>query len=404
MFASNQIGAFAAVATAAVIGFSAPAMAQTIKVGALMPLTGPLAQYGESSVNGVNLAAIHINAQGGLLGGRTMEIVIGDTQTDPQAGVAAAQQLVRIQGVVGLIGALASSVSIPVATSVSAVDGVVQITGASTSPAITMLADNDFLFRTTPHDLVQGQVLGALLRERGYERLSILYVNDDYGKGLADAIHETFDALGGVIARQIPYEPGQASYRGELQAAAAGNPEALIHVAFPGDGTPQIRQALEEGFFDKFIFTDGMKSTEMIETIGASFLNGAIGTAPESIATASSAAFREGYEAEFGEVPPLPFIDNAYDATFLLALAIQKADSTDRTAIRDALRSVAGGGGTPIMPGEWSKAVAEIAAGREIDYQGAAGSQDFDEHGDVPGTIGVWTIENGEIKTLEIRG
>jgi branched-chain amino acid transport system substrate-binding protein len=404
MFVRNQFGALAAVATAAVIGFSAPAIAQDIKVGALMPLTGPLAQYGESSVNGVNLAAIHINAQGGLLGGRSMEIVIGDTQTDPQSGVAAAQQLVRVQGVVGLIGALASSVSIPVATSVSAVDGVVQITGASTSPVITGLADNDFLFRTTPHDLVQGQVLGALLRERGYERLAILFVNDDYGKGLADAIQDTFESLGGVITAQIPYEPSQASYRGELQAASGNGAEALIHVAFPGDGIPQIRQALEEGFFDEFIFTDGMKSVEMIENIGAQFLNGAIGTAPESIATASADAFRNGYEAEFGEVPPLPFIDNAYDATFLLALAIQKAGSTDRTAIRDALRSVAGGGGTPILPGEWEKAVAEIAAGREIDYQGAAGSQDFDENGDVPGTIGVWTIEDGEIKTLEIRG
>ena len=176
-----------------------------------------------------NAVAIHINAQGGLLGGRTLEIVVGDTQTDPQTGVEVAQQLVRVQGVAGLIGALASNVSISVATSVSAVEGVVQITGASTSPMITNLADNDFLFRTTPHTVIQGQVLGALLRERGYERLAILYVDDDYGTGLANAIQETFGLLGGVITAQIAFEPSRPSYRDVVQVARVAGRDRRGH-------------------------------------------------------------------------------------------------------------------------------------------------------------------------------
>ena len=140
--------------------------------------------------------------------------------------------------------------------------------------------------------------------------------------------------------------------------------------------------------FKKFIFTDSMKSVELIDTIGAGNY-GVFGTAVETIATASEDLFRDAYEIEFGDVPLLPFTGNAYDATFLMALAIQKAGSTDRTAIRDALRSVAGGGGLPIMPGEWTKAVAALSAGQHINYQGAAGSQDFDANGDVPGTIGL---------------
>ena len=131
-----------------------------------------------------------------------------------------------------------------------------------------------------------------------------------------------------------------------------------------------------KAIFKKFIFTDSMKSVELIDTIGAGNY-GVFGTAVETIATASEDLFRDAYEIEFGDVPLLPFTGNAYDATFLMALAIQKAGSTDRTAIRDALRSVAGGGGLPIMAGEWTKAVAALSAGQHINYQGAAGSQDF---------------------------
>ena len=187
------------------------------------------------------------------------------------------------------------------------------------------------------------------------------------------------------------------------QAAAGNGVEALVHIAFPGNGIPQLRLALEEGFFKKFIFTDSMKSVELIDTIGAGNY-GVFGTAVETIATASEDLFRDAYEIEFGDVPLLPFAGNAYDATFLMALAIQKAGSTDRTAIRDALCSVAGGGGLPILPGEWTKAVAALSAGQHINYQGAAGSQDFDANGDVPGTIGVWTITDGDFQTLEFRG
>jgi ABC-type branched-subunit amino acid transport system substrate-binding protein len=403
---ARRAGMRAAVAAAglAALTVALPASAQEVRIGALMPLTGGLAQYGASSVNGVNLAATHVNAMGGILGGQTLRIVTGDTQTNPQAGVAAAQQLVRVQGVVGLIGALASGVTIPVATSVSAVDGVLQISGASTAPGITTLADNDFLFRTTPSDKYQGLVLGGVARENGFSRLAILYVNNDYGIGLAEAFRSSFEAQGGTITAYVPFEEGQASYRGELQAAARGDAEALVHIAYPGDGIPQIRQALEEGFFTRFVFTDGMKSTEMIETIGAQFLNGSIGTAPEALETDASVLFRAAYEVAHGEVPPLPFIAEAYDATFLMALAIQAAGSTDRTAVRDALRGVASAPGVLIMPGEWDKAVTALAAGQDIDYVGAAGSQDFDAAGDVPGTIGVWTILDGEITTLEIRG
>jgi hypothetical protein len=112
--------------------------------------------------------------------------------------------------------------------------------------------------------------------------------------------------------------------------------------------------------------------------------------------------FEAAYEASYGKKPPLPFIDTAYDATYLLALAIEKAGSTDGAKVRDALRPIANPPGEPILPGEWAKAKRLIAEGKDIDYVGASGSQNFDAAGDVPGTFGVWTVKGGEITTLKI--
>ncbi len=378
-----------------------PAKAQEVKIGALMPMTGALGEYGESSLNGIKLAAEQINQAGGVLGG-TLAVVVGDTQTNPQAGVLAAKQLVALSNVAGFVGALSSGVTIPIAESVSSPEGIPQVSSASTAPTITDLDDKDFLFRTTPHDALQGIVLGDVVKEKGYGTVAIVYVNNDYGKGLADAFAARFQALGGTISESLGYEEKQASYRGELARAAKGGPEALVLIGYPGDGIPILKQALEGGYFDKFVFTDGMKSVDMTKAIPSPYLDGSIGTAPQSVESDAGTRFSEAYEAKHGGLPPLPFIDTAYDAAFLLALAVEKAGSTDGVKVRDALRRVANPPGAEILPGEWAKAKDLIAQGRDIDYVGASGSQNFDAAGDVPGTFGVWTVEGGAIKTLRI--
>jgi hypothetical protein len=108
------------------------------------------------------------------------------------------------------------------------------------------------------------------------------------------------------------------------------------------------------------------------------------------------------YEERYGELPPQPFIDTAYDATMLMALAIEKAGSTEGEAIRDALHEVSNPPGETILPGEFAKAKELLADGQEVNYEGAAGSQDFDEAGDVPGTYSHWAIKDGQIVEVEL--
>lgn len=394
--AINRWMTAASVAAATAVAFAAPAFAQDLKIGALMPMTGDLSAYGEADLSGIQLAADEINKAGGKI-----DVVVADTQTNPQAGVDAAQKLVNVEGVNAIVGALSSGVTIPVATSVTSREGVVQISGASTSPTITNLNDNDFLFRTVPSDAFQGIALAKLVKEKGVDNVSIIYVNNAYGEGLAKAFEKSFTGdQGGTVSESIPFEQGQSSYRGELQRADTDDAKALLLIAYPENGIVILRQALEGGHFDKFIFTDGMKAPEVVEQIGADYVNGSYGTVPQSPESEGLKTFQKAYEAKFGKVPPLPYIDTAYDATMLISLAAVKAGSNDRTAIRDALREVASPPGEKVGPGDYAKAVELLKAGKDINYEGAAGSQDFDKNGDVPGTIGEWAFEKGEIVDL----
>lgn len=381
-----------------------PAMAQQtgLKIGALMSLTGPLQAYGESCLNGARLAADEINAAGGVLGGK-LSLAVGDTQTSPQPGVDAAQKLVSVEGVSGMVGALSSGVTIPVASTVSGRAGIPQISPASTSPVITNLNDNDFLFRTVPSDAFQGVAMAQIAQEKGAKTVGVVYVNNDYGQGLAEAFSDAFEKAGGKVAASVAYEEKQASYRGELQRAAQGRPDTLVLIAYPGDGIPILRQSLEGGFFTKFLFSDGMKAPEIISAIGAKYLDGSAGTAPEALPDfPASKTFAQAYRAKFGELPPKPYIDASYDAVYLIALAAEKAKSSSGKAIRDALRDVANAPGEKVGPGDWAKAKQLIASGKDVDYVGAAGDHSFDKQGDVRGTFSHWEIKNGEIVTVKV--
>lgn len=398
MTSHNKRLALAGLATAALFGATA-AQAEGLKLGALLPLTGGLQAYGETSLNGIKLAVDQINAAGGVNGGK-VEMIVGDDQTNPQAGVAAAQKMVSVDKINAMVGALSSGVTIPVAQTVTSKAGVPQVSGASTAPAITTLEDNDLLFRTVPTDAVQGVGLAELAVAAGIKDVAVVYLNNDYGKGLAEAFTASFEAKGGKVTASVGFEEKQASYRGELQKAAAGGSKHLVQIAYPEDGIPMLKQSLEGGYFTKFIFTDGMKAQEMVDNIGAENLEGAFGTTPESAGQAAS-AYKAAFEAKFGPTEK-PYSDTAYDATMILALAATKAGSNDPKAIHAAMRDVANAPGEAVLPGEFAKGVALLKAGKDIDYVGASGPVDFDKAGDVSGTFAHWVIKGGKFETVKI--
>jgi branched-chain amino acid transport system substrate-binding protein len=152
-----------------------------------------------------------------------------------------------------------------------------------------------------------------------------------------------------------------------------------------------LRQSLENGFFSKFIGGDGMIAQEVIDEIGADNLGDAVFT--KGTADESSSHFKTF--AGLFDRPSDPYTAQAWDAVMIAALALESAGSATRDLIGH-VRSVANAPGVEVGPGDWAKAKALLAAGKEINYQGIAGANEFDANGDVAGIYGKSVVKDGK--------
>lgn len=375
-----------------------------ITIGGLLPLSGDLAVYGQTVQKGIQLAVDQINEAGGPLGMK-LKVVFRDTQTDPTALRDSAEKLVNVDKVPAVVGPMIRS---DVATPVAAPNHVVLISPSNTPTWVTTLDDDDYTFRTTASDAIQGKVLGKLTWERGYKTAAILYINDPYGGGLAESTKDWFEKSGGKVLGMAAYDPGSVAYKMQLKELAKGDPDVLVLIGYPESGIVIIRQALSDGLFDQFLFPDGMQSEQIIDSIGGDFLEGMYGTGPGAADTQSYKNYLESYEDRYNEKPATAYTENAYDGVVVIALAIEAAGmdafkADPGKAVRDNLRKVANPPGEKISASVegFNKAFELIRQGKDIDYEGAAGSIDFDEYGDTVTPILVWKIENNTIVPVE---
>jgi branched-chain amino acid transport system substrate-binding protein len=232
-------------------------------------------------------------------------------------------------------------------------------------------------------------------------------VNNPYGQGLAEMFKMSFEKNGGKVLVMVPHDERAAeSYTAELRKALAGNPDALAAYSYPEHAKVYLKEAIEFFNYRTFFFCDGTKSQDIIQALGAENVEGMSGTAPGTLGGKPLELFNAAYEKEFGELPPLPFITNAYDAMAVIGLAayvaIQKGLDPNAANIRDNLREVANMPGEIIMPGEFAKAFDLLNKGKKINYEGAAGSVDFDKVGDVITPIEIWKYTKGTIETVEM--
>jgi branched-chain amino acid transport system substrate-binding protein len=390
----NLKNTLALAVAASTLAVAAPAVAQDTgaTIGFIGGFTGPIESLTPPIFAGAELVVQQVNEQGGILGG-DLELISADGACDATAAAAAADRVINTDNVTGVVGALCTGETIGAFNGSGLSGNVVFISPASSAPALTTLEDNDLVYRTTPSDALQGVKLADLLLAKGVEDIAITYVNNDYGKGFADALVAAYEAGGGTVAANVAHEEGKADYRAELGNLVAS--QNLVILAYANaSGNTILRQAVESGNFTTYVGGDGMVGDDLLTGIDAAAVEGMIATragapAGDATTTYTDLATAAGIEANATYAP------QAYDAAFLLALAIQKNGSTSRDGLSEALREVASAPGEKIMPGEWSKAVELIAAGTDIDYEGAGGALDFDEAGDVDGIIVELAVENG---------
>ena len=371
-----------------------------LKIGLLLDFTGS-PEASADRKRAFDLAIRHINDGGGVLG-MPVDIAVADATRDPSAAVEAARHLVEVEGVHAIVGPNASAAALPVARSVSAVLDVPTISPSATSPQLTGVEDDGYFFRTALSDAAQGPFLARVTRELGFDNVGLIYRDDAYGKGLADAFQESWDGT----LRVVSVDTSQTSFTSELERSASAGAQALVVIAFEGQALSMVREALDEGIFSRFVFGDASKRISLVREIGGERLGGMYGTAgasaPDNPATAG---WEAAFIGEYGELPVLAYVKETYDATVAIALAAQAAESVDGAAIRDRLREVAGPPGRVVTgtPAGVADGLSLLAEEQEIDYDGAASTLEWDENGDLSrGYIGTWRFtSDGRIEELD---
>jgi len=391
-------------ATAACVGLGgAAASAQdAAKIGIILGFSGPLESITPGMAASAEAALKEASDSGKLPGGLTLAPVRADsTCIDAAAATTGATNLVTNEGVAAIIGADCSGVTTAIANNVAIPNGVVMMSPSATSPALSTIADDGYFFRTAPSDARQGEILAAIVKEKGIDDVAITYTNNDYGKGFADAFAAAFTAAGGTVAISAAHEDGKADYSAEVAALQASGAPALIVLGYVDQGGVGITQAsLDTGAFEQFFFGDGMYGQSLIDKIGDEINGKVVGTLPgvEGEAADKFAALAKAA----GMDPTGTYVPESYDAGALIALAIAAAGGPDRTGIRDKLTDVANAPGEPIFAGELAKGIELAAAGTDIDYQGATGVE-LVGSGEAAGSYRIYEVKDNAAVTLGYR-
>lgn len=380
-------------------GASADSHANEVKLGILIGFTGPIESLTPPMAAAAELAMTEATESGKLLGGATVTPERADTGCiDNGLSTSNGERLIA-EGINGLIGGDCSGVTGAILQNVAIPNGMVMISPSATSPGLSTVEDNDLFFRTAPSDAREGQVMAEILQERGISSIALTYTNNDYGKGLADAIQTNFEAIGGEVTIVAAHEDGKADYSSEIGALASAGGDILVVAGYLDQGgLGIINAALDTGAFDTFGLPGGMIGDSLPANVGPA-LDGSFGqiagSGGEGIEALSNLA-GDAFDATS------PYSPESYDAAALFMLAMQAAGSTDPAEYGKHILDVANAPGEKIYPGQLGKAFDILAEGGDIDYVGGS-AVELIGPGESAGTYRVIEVQNGENVTVSFK-
>lgn len=308
-----------------------------IIVGMYGSLTGDGASFGQSSVEGAQLAVEEINNAGGLLGGRKIRLLVEDDQSKPEDASSAVTKLITQDKVVAVLGEVASRRSLA-AGPVCQKYQIPMISPASTNERVTEIGD--YIFRVCFIDPFQGEVLAKFAyNDLKVRRVAVLKdIQQDYSVGLTDSIVKNFTSLGGQVLDPVSYSSGDADFKAILTQVRAQKPDAVFVTGYYPEAAIIVRQARELGLKIPILGGDGWVGDSLKN--GREALNNCYisdhysGDNPDPVVQ----TFVKSYQAKFNRAPD-SIAALGYDAAKVLADAITRANSTEGPKIREALAS-----------------------------------------------------------------
>lgn len=331
-----------------------PKAPEKLKIGFAGPLTGPCAQDGESMKKGAALAVELVNKAGGI-DGKQVEIVFEDDKSDPKEAASVANKYASDKDLLAVIGHYNSSCTLAGAPIYNKA-GIVEISGGSSSPAVTQAGP--YTFRTITTDAFQGQYLiNWAAKDEGFKKIAIVFENTDYGRGLVDIIKAEAPKLGADIVAEEAYILGQTKdFSSIVTKIKNAKPDAIIIGGLYNETALLAKQAARSGLKVPIMGVDGIYSDALIE-LGGDAVNGVMltGFFHKSSSSKETQDFIAAYTAKYNEDPGT-YAAYTYDAANIVLQAM-KNGAKDRKSVMDYLTTLK-------------------------DFKGATGITSFDENGD----------------------
>jgi branched-chain amino acid transport system substrate-binding protein len=307
-----------------------------IKIGFFGDLSGLTFNFGQSAKNGMLMAVDQINLAGGI-NGRPIDVVMEDDRGSPERAAELAGKLINQDQVISILAAGTSGNSRAAAPKAEAAH-IPMISPSSTDPAVTQVGT--YIFRACFVDAFQGEVMARFATQTlGAKKAAILYdFNSPYGRGLTDFFEFSFAKLGGRIVAKPSYTQGDVDFKGQLSTIQGSEPDVIYIPGYYNDVATIAKQARTMGLKQPLLGGDGWDAPELWQLAGDA-LNISYITTHYSVDDPSPViqSFVEEYKRRFGNLVPDAHAALGYDATRLLANAIERAGSTDGTKIRNAL-------------------------------------------------------------------
>ena len=337
---------------AALLGFSAQAMAQTIPVAVAGPMTGSESAFGRQLSNGAEQAVADINASGGVLG-KKLALQTGDDACDPKQARSIAEKIAN-NGSVFVAGHYCSSSSIP-ASEVYADGNVLQISPGSTNPLLTERKLWN-VFRVCGRDDQQGSAAAAYLLKH-YKGKNIAILNDKttYGKGLADETKKSLNA-GGVQEKMFEsYNKGDKDFNSIVSRLKRDNIDLVYIGGYHQQAGLILRQMRDQGLKAVMMSGESMKDKEFASITGPQAAGTLFTFGPDPRNKSTAKAIVEEFKKK--GIDPEGYTLYTYAAMQVWTEAVKKAGTTDPEKVMKVIKA-----------GEWDTVLGKLA---------------FDEKGDI---------------------
>jgi branched-chain amino acid transport system substrate-binding protein len=342
-----------------------------IKVGEFGSLTGSTATFGISSKNGIELFVDNLNAQGGI-GGKKIHILVEDDQSKPEEAATAVNKLIAQDGVVAMLGEVASSRSLAAAP-ICQNAGVPMISPSSTNPKVTEIGDN--IFRVCYIDPFQGLVIAKFAKNTQHFTKGAVFRDNknDYSVGLANYFTEAFKGMGGTIVDDEAYSEGDQDFKAQLTNIKAKKPEFIFVPGYYTEVGLIARQARELGITVPLLGGDGWVSERLLE-IAQDALNGSyfVNHYWEQDPNPAVQGFVQNYRKRYNSTPD-GLAALAYDAAGVLTNALQQLQQSDPKAFETL-------SGPPNADQKAARAKLKDLIAHTHEYPGVTGKISLDEH------------------------